>query len=115
MGLALMSGELHELSAEIGSLKAQVRILTQTVRDNQESATEEHRKVHDIVVATSEAVRNLATKVDEMKPLTDDYREKRAEARGAVYLARFLYVTVGGIVGAFAAKAIEVASLRWPS
>jgi uncharacterized protein YlxW (UPF0749 family) len=109
-----LSGELHELSAAIGALQAQVSILAQTVRDNQEASTEEHRKVHDIVVATSEAVRNLAATVKEMKPLTDDYRERRAEARGAAHLVRVLYVTFGGIAGAFAARALDWFSVKPP-
>lgn len=58
----------------------------------EESSTREHRIVHDIVKATSDAVRTLDAKVDEMKPLTDDYRERRAEARGAAKLIHFMYV-----------------------
>ena len=95
-----MAGELHELSAAIGGLQARIEILSATVKDNQEENTIEHRKVHDIVVATSEAVRNLAATVSEMKPLTDDYRERRAEARGAARLIHIVYVSLGGIAGA---------------
>ena len=90
------------------------QILAQTVKENQEASTDEHRKVHDIVVATSEAVRNLAATVKEMKPLTDDYRERRAEARGAAHLAKVLYVTFGGIAGAFASRALDWFSVKPP-
>lgn len=102
-----MAGELHDMSVAIGALQADVKNLTHAVRTNQEASTEEHRKVHDIVVATSEAMRNLAAKVNEMKPLTDDYRETRAEARGAKKLIVFLYVTFGGIVGAFISRLLD--------
>jgi hypothetical protein len=51
--------------------------------------------VHDIVVASSEAVRNLAATVAEMKPLTDDYRETRAQARGAKRLLVAMYAAAG--------------------
>jgi outer membrane murein-binding lipoprotein Lpp len=114
MGSEELSGELHELSAAIGALQAQVSILAQTVRDNQETSTEEHRKVHDIVVATSEAVQNLAAKVAKMEPLTDDYRERRAEARGAGRLIHVLYVTFGGTAAAFAMRALDWFSVKPP-
>lgn len=102
-GISIMAGDLDELSEAIGGLKADMRTLTRMVHENQEASTREHRTVHDIVVATSEAVRNLAKTVSEMKPLTDDYREKRAEARGAAKLARMMYagaLGVGSAVGA---------------
>jgi hypothetical protein len=107
-----MTGELHELSVAIGEMKAELRIVAQTVRDNQESSTEEHRKVHDIVVATSEAVRNIAADVAEMKPLTDDYREKRAEARGAARFLKAGYALAGGSIAVGLGKAVEWFSAR---
>lgn len=112
MGMLVMAGELHELSTEIGKLQKGMEALERTVRDNQETATEEHRKVHDIVVATSEAVRNLAAKVSTMEPLTDDYRERRAEARGAAHLAKFLLVTVGSICGAVSVKLLDYFAMK---
>jgi hypothetical protein len=114
MGVPLMAGELHELSVAIGKLQEGQDRLTQDLRDVQEASTEEHRKVHDIVVATSEAVRNLTRQIAEMKPLTDDYREKRAEARGAAHLARALYVTFGGMAGALATKLLDFLPFRPP-
>jgi len=103
-----MPGQLHELSAAIGALQADVKHLSRDVRENQEIATDEHRKVHEIVDATAEAVRNLTKVVAEMKPLTDDYRERRAESRGRAHLARTLYVMIGSVGGAIAARAMEI-------
>lgn len=91
---------IDELSRLIGRLEAQIVTLFKKMDELEERSTDEHRKVHDIVVATSEAVRNLTEKVKDMKALTDDYREKRAEARGAARLIHLLYVTGGGIAGA---------------
>lgn len=107
-----MPGELHELSVAIGGLQAEMRIIVQEVRENQITSTEEHRKVHDIVVATSEAVRNLAADVAEMKPLTDDYREKRAEARGAARFLKAGYALAGGSLAVGLGKAVEWFSAR---
>lgn len=100
MGVSLMAGEIDHLSHQLGRIEEQIKTLFKRIDSLEESSTREHRVVHDIVEATSDAVRTLADKVDEMKPLTDDYREKRAEARGAAKLIGALYVTGGGIVGA---------------
>jgi len=107
-----MSGELHELSVAIGELKAEMRIVAERVRDNQEVATAEHRAVHDIVVSVSETVRNLAADIAEMKPLTDDYREKRAEARGAARFLKAGWALAGGSVAFAMGKAVEFFSAR---
>lgn len=96
MGVHLMPGELHEVSEAIGSLKAQVATLNETLQRYQEATTIEHRKVHDIIEALSDSVRTLTATVREMKPLTDDYREKRAEARGARRLMKIMYALAGG-------------------
>lgn len=105
---AVMAGKLDELSVAIGGLRADVSNLARIVHANQEASTDEHRKVHDIVVATSESVRNLAKEVAEMKPLTNDYRERRAEARGAARLIHLLYVAGGGIAGAVTAQVMSI-------
>jgi hypothetical protein len=109
-----MPGELHELSVAIGGLQAHVETLTRTVERNQETATEEHRKVHDIVVAMSGAVRNLTADVAEMKPLTSAYREERAEKRGAKRFRNFLFVTCGGVAGAIGAKLLDLINIKPP-
>ena len=109
-----MAGKVDEISLAIGRLEQGMATLTQQVRDNQEENTREHRVVYDIVTTTSEAVRNLAAKVSLMEPLTDDYRERRAEGRGAARLIHWIYVTGGGIVGAIATKAIEMFGGRPP-
>jgi hypothetical protein len=113
--VTLMPGELDSLHIAFGALQTEVKTLAATVSAHQESTTREQRLVHDIVVATSEAVRNLARIVDEIKPLAEDYREKRAEARGAARLAGWLYTAAaagGGIVVAAALKAMEWVSAR---
>ncbi len=108
----IMPSELHDLSLAIGALQADVKNLARTVDDHHHTSTEEHRKVHDIVVAASEAVRNLAAEVAEMKPLTDDYREKRAEARGAARFLRAGWALAGGSIALALGKIVEWFSAR---
>lgn len=102
-----MPGELHELSVAIGNLQSDVKNLSQTVRDNQETSTAEHREVHIIVTAMAESMRVVAAKVEKMEPLTDDYREKRAEARGAARFLNAAYALGGGLAAMFGSKAFE--------
>lgn len=102
-----MAGEIDHLSHQLGRIEEQIKTLFRKFETLEENSTREHRVVHDIVEATSDAVRTLTHKVDEMKPLTDDYREKRAEARGAAKLINLLYVTFGGIAGAAAAWVMQ--------
>jgi len=102
-----MSGDLHQISAEIGGLNAKVDNLAELIRETREESRDEHRKVHDIVDALSEAVRGLADDVKEMKPLTDDYRETRAEGRGRKNLLTTVYLLVASGVGAVAGKLME--------
>src|SRR5262245_18784476 len=103
-----MPGELHELSVAIGQLNEGVKNLKETVRENQETSTREHREVHNIVVAMSESVRNIAKDVAEMKPLTEDYREKRAEARGAARLLHAVYALGGGTVALIGGEILKM-------
>ena len=96
------------LSHQLGRIEEQIKTLFKKFETLEENSTREHRVVHDIVEATSDAVRTLTQKVDEMKPLTDDYREKRAEARGAARLVHLVYVVAGGIAGAMAAQVMAI-------
>ena len=110
-----MAGErdqIDEVSRLFGRIEEQIKTLFKKFDELEERSTDEHRKVHDIVVATSEAVRNLAEKVKEMKPLTDDYRDKQAEARGAKKLIFALVATFGGLAGALASRLMEWISVR---
>src|SRR3954468_23474720 len=118
MGTALMAADEERVFAAIGGLEKQVSHLSERINDINEKTMEEHRKVHDIVVATSESMRNLTRVVEDMKPpvdqyrlraasiqeaveLTDDYKEERAEKRGAEKFKNWIYgivASVGGLI-----------------
>lgn len=100
-GALMAAAEENKVYVAIGVLQSEVENLRDDFKELKESTVEEHRKVHDIVVATSEAVRNLTRIVDEMKPLTEDYREKRAEKRGEEKYKNWLYgmaASIGGLI-----------------
>ncbi|HEX7960716.1 MAG TPA: hypothetical protein VF493_12405 [Terriglobales bacterium] len=98
MSEALMAADENRVFMALGALQSEIKNLRDEFVDLKEKFTEDHNTVTEIVRATNEAVRNLNRTVEEMKPLTDDYREKRAEARGAARLAGWLY-TAAGVVG----------------
>jgi hypothetical protein len=127
MGRDLMADEESRVFEAIGELRRSVENLSDKIDAVDERSITEHRKVHDIVVATSEAVRNVARDVAEMKPpvedyrlkaaalseaveLADDYKEKRAEDRGAEKFKKWLYglaASVGGLIAILAGKLID--------
>lgn len=110
-----MPQEESRIFVAIGILQAEVSNLRDDLQTFKEDSTEEHRKVHDIVVATSEAIRNITRIVDEMKPLTDDYRERRAELRGEDKYKNWLYgmaASIGGFVALVGKGLWDVMSSR---
>lgn len=115
MGSGLVQDDVVKLHEAIGSLRSEVSALSAKFDALRRDTIDEQRKVHDIVTATSEAMRNLDRDVREMKPLTEDYREKRAEWRGAARFAAWLYGAagvVGGLVVWMISKAAELFSTR---
>jgi archaellum component FlaC len=96
MGTHLMPADTERVYTAIGELQSEVSALSDKFDVLREQTIKEQRTVHDIVDATSEAIRNLTRIIDEMKPLTDDYREKRAEMRGAARFANIIYIALGG-------------------
>lgn len=101
MGTALMAADEERVFTAIGRLEKGLSNLSEKFDRLDERTTEEHNTVRDIVTATSEAIRNLTATVGEMKPLTDDYRETRAEKRGEEKYKSWLYgfvASVGGLI-----------------
>ncbi len=109
-----MSDSNDHVVIAVGELRTEVKNLRGDLNELKQSSTTEHRKVHDIVVATSESIRILARTVEEMRPpvedyrlkaaalaksveLTADYQEKKAEARGAAKFANALWLAVGSL------------------
>ena len=112
------TGELHELSMAIGGLTADVRNLTRSLEEERQGAAAHRRDLREVIGALSQSVRTLATEVADMKPDVADYRERRAEARGAARLAKWLYgvaLAIGSAVGASAVKLVEVFSAKPPT
>lgn len=127
MGTSLMPVDEERVYSAIGQLQSKISELSRMLEELRTDTTHEQRTVHTIVVATNEAIRNLARTVERMEPpvkeyqlksasidesiaLTDDYREKRAEQRGADKFKKWLYglaASVGGLIAILMNKAID--------
>jgi hypothetical protein len=131
MGRELMPAEESRVFEAIGELRGELRKALENLANKidgiDERTVTEQRKVHDIVVATSESVRILTRDVAELKPpvedyrlkaaalkeaveLTDDYKEERAEKRGEDRFKKWLYgfaASIGGLIAVMAGKLID--------
>lgn len=122
----------NRIFTAIGMLQSQVTTLAENLEESRRESTEEHRKVHDIIDALSEAVRNLVRVVEEMKPhvdsyrmkaaaldrameLTEDYRDEKSEKRGEDRYKSWLYgmvASAGGLVVFVLGKLWDLISAR---
>lgn len=102
--------EVDELSVLLGEIKARLTVIEEQQREERQSA-QQHRTGISLTIqaqATATAaltakVEKLSDQVGEMKPLTEEFRTSRDQAKGAakVVLAfRALILFVAAIVGA---------------
>lgn len=125
MGTSLMPAEENRVFALLGMLQNQMATLSENFDNFKNDTVEEQRKVHDIVVATNEAMRNIARDVSEMKPHVESYKMKaekldeaiqagkeykveKAEERGAEKFKKWIY---GLVASASAFGAIMLGKL----
>ena len=114
-GALMAAADENKVFVAIGVLQSEVENLRDDFKELKDGTVDEHRKVHDIVVATSEAVRNLTRVVEEMRPLTEDYREKRAEKRGEEKYKNWLYgmaASIGGLIMLVLSKLWDLVASR---
>lgn len=114
----MTTGEVDELSLLLGEIKARLGVIEEQQRDERLAAQQHRSDLRIIIASQSTATQTLSGKVEtlsdevrEMKKLTDDYQENRAQARGAAKVVLFfraliLFMTavVGGIVTWLAAR-----------
>lgn len=105
--------EIDELSSTLGEIKARLKIIENNQLEERQSSQQHRSDLRIVISSQSAATITLSSKVDglvdrisEMKPLTDDYRETRAQARGgakAVLVFRGIVVFIAAAIGAIAA------------
>lgn len=130
MGTQLVEDDVARLHDAVGALRADLKGFSDRFDQFREDTVDWERKTHDIVVAQSEASRNLDRDIREMKPFfedyrmkaaalnkaiesSEDYRDKKSELRGVKSIVVWLYgavVLAAGWVGALIMKYLE----NWP-
>ena len=91
------------LVAAMAALQERVSNLINEFEREREGAAAHRRELREVVSALAESVRSVSTSVKvlsnavtEMRPVVEDYSNRRAEAVGAVKLARLLKTLLGG-------------------
>lgn len=91
------------LVAAMAALQERVSNLINEFEREREGAAAHRRELREVVTALSESVRSVSTSVKElsnavteMRPVVEDYSTRRAEAAGAIKLARVLKAMIGG-------------------
>ena len=107
----MAAGELHELSVAIGSLQAEVRILSQTAHEEREEAQDHRRCLREAISELTQSVHLLGKKVEEIEPVVVDYRNRREQDKGAARYRNWLWASAYATIGAVGATLIEVA--KW--
>jgi len=114
-------GAIHQMSAAIGGLQADVRSLKESIDslnrvwgEREIAATAGRRALHDKVdklgtdvVLLSAEVENVSNDVIRIKPAIDDFRTARDRQAGAQWMGKLIWLAFIGIAGAAATAVIE--------
>lgn len=88
MGHQMPPADEGRVFVALGEVRADLAVLAKRFDELDTRTTKEQRTVHDIVVATSEAVRILTRLVDEMKPYVESYKMKAEKLDDAIAAAK---------------------------
>lgn len=92
---------LERCTANIEHLAKEIAEERQRGREERDRISQRWQRFFEFVEKTNAQVLSLIKDVAEMKPEVDDYRDKKAEARGmirVVALARVAYGVAGGTI-----------------
>jgi hypothetical protein len=114
----MTDGAIHQVSAEIGGLKAAVEMMTTTWQAQEKSATEGRRALHDKFDALSKdvirltgEVANVSEDLAAIKPAIDAFKTARDRQDGAQWMGKLIWVAfigIAGVVGGFIVEFLHV-------
>jgi hypothetical protein len=114
-------GAIHQVSAEIGGLKAAVEMMTTTWQAQEKSATDGRRSLHDKfdllskdVIRLTAEVENVSKDLAIIKPSIDAFRSARDQQIGAQRLGKLLWAAFLAAAGAAGYVISEWLHLFWP-
>ena len=111
----MTDGTIHQVSAEVGGLKADVKNLQRSIeamtnmwRQQETAASDGRRLLHDKVEAVRTEVVDLKRDVQgvteqfsEIRPAIDEFKNQRQRQIGAKSLGRYLWTAMLGAAGGF--------------
>lgn len=121
-------GAIHQMSAAIGGLQADVRNLKDSIDglnriwgDREEAATAGRRVVHEKVdllrndfIHLSAEVENVSVDIAEIKPAIEEFKGARQRQIGARHLGKFIWGLFLSAAGAAGYAIGEWLHLFWP-
>jgi outer membrane murein-binding lipoprotein Lpp len=115
----MTDGAIHQVSAEIGGLKASVDMMTTTWQAQEKSASEGRRALHDKFDELSKDVIRLAGEMENVskdlatiKPAIDAFKTARDRQDGAQRMGKLIWVAFIGIAGAAGGIVVEFLHMR---
>lgn len=114
-----MPGQLDEISAAIGEMRADIRSLAKRAEDDREAADDRHRdnttalnNISTRVGSLETTVAPLAQTVAGMKPIVDSYQMTKWQRAGAIATVTGILAFVWWIISQFASKVIDVLLIK---
>src|ERR1700761_8775180 len=115
----MTDGAIHQVSAEIGGLKAAVEMMTTTWQAQEKSATEGRRALHDKFDALSKdvirltgEVANVSEDLATIKPAIDAFKTARDRQDGAQRMGKLIWAAFIGIAGVIGGVIVEFLHIR---
>jgi chromosome segregation ATPase len=115
----MTGGEIHQVSAELGGLKAAVQLMTSTWQLQETAATDGRRQIHKKLDDVRNEVTKLTSRVDQMgkdiaeiQPAIDTFKSARERQLGAQFMGKLIWLAFIGIAGVIGAAVGELLHLR---
>jgi outer membrane murein-binding lipoprotein Lpp len=117
----MTDGAIHQVSADIGGLKASVEMLMTTWQAQEKSATDGRRSLHDKfdllskdVIRLTAEVENLAKDLGVIKPAIDAFKTARDRQDGAQWMGKLVWGAFLGLAGVAGGFVVEFFHIRPP-
>jgi outer membrane murein-binding lipoprotein Lpp len=115
----MADGVIHQVSAEIGGLKAAVEMMTTTWQAQEKSASDGRRSLHDKfdelskdVIRLTAQVENVSKDLAIIKPAIDEFKAARDRQDGAQRMGKLIWVAFIGVAGAAGGMVVEFLHFR---
>lgn len=96
-----------DLAHTLGVIQANQENLRREFERERDGASDHRRGLRETIAALSEAVRTLTAQMNDVFPLSTDYRTRRDQASGMAKIMWAAMIALGAVVGTVANKIIE--------